>query len=225
MPRAATQRVVRVAERRRIEALGGQVARRKGSSTFRVYDNVGRGGLAMARALGDTFYGDAVPARADFTHARLDARVYSALVVATDGLWDVMSVFDACEAVRRNMTRSPEDAARALVREALELNTSDNTSAVVVYIESDDDVAMRDRNDLIAEQANEYLKGQKERERRESGMAEHDPLAKLDERARRQEAAKREMMRSSKKKDDLYQDFFKEFLHSGIWKRIILMLY
>ena len=127
-------------EHARIAREGGIVAARSRTNpTYRVYDSAGRGGLAMARALGDTFYAGAVPALADVRQFALAAGAHSAVVVATDGLWDVLDKRAACDLVRARRAAAggdePNDIARRLVKLALNLNTSDNTSAVVVLID------------------------------------------------------------------------------------------
>jgi len=54
------------------------------------------------------------------------------LIIASDGLWDVLSDQKACDIVRRY--DSPEEASKRLVDYALSLGTMDNTTAIVVKL-------------------------------------------------------------------------------------------
>jgi serine/threonine protein phosphatase PrpC len=57
------------------------------------------------------------------------------LIIACDGLWDVMSSAEACRFVHTaSAWQSPERVARALVDHALTLGSMDNISAVVVFL-------------------------------------------------------------------------------------------
>lgn len=64
------------------------------------------------------------------------------LLLCSDGFYDVVSEEDF---VTFLATRSPEEAAAALVDVALERGTTDNVSAVVVHVEAAKTVAARDR--------------------------------------------------------------------------------
>lgn len=58
------------------------------------------------------------------------------LILATDGLWDVMSSDEAVEYVYRKLTvrrMSQHEVARKLVARALRLGSSDNVTALVVF--------------------------------------------------------------------------------------------
>jgi serine/threonine protein phosphatase PrpC len=89
-------------------------------------------GLMMTRSLGDRWFRPVgVIAEPEVGRHAVGADDV-ALVAATDGLWDVLSVEDAARFVRRAATA--EAAARALVAEALAAGTRDNVTAVVVRL-------------------------------------------------------------------------------------------
>lgn len=128
-------------ERLRIEQLGGQVLRRRGGDVYRVYDGVGRGGLAMSRAFGDAFYCDAVPPFPEVIIQPLSVKDDLALVLATDGVWDTLDKTAICDVVRQTHRPAERDkdalatrAARRVVDEALTRGSSDNCTAVVVLL-------------------------------------------------------------------------------------------
>ena len=89
-------------------------------------------GLMMTRSLGDRWFRPVgVIGEPEIGYHTIGADDV-ALVAATDGLWDVFSEEDAARIVRR--ARTAEDAARALVDEALAAGTRDNATAVVVRL-------------------------------------------------------------------------------------------
>jgi serine/threonine protein phosphatase PrpC len=89
-------------------------------------------GLMMTRSLGDRWFRPVgVIAEPEVGRHAVGADDV-ALVAATDGLWDVLSVEEAARVVRRAATA--EAAARALVAEALAAGTRDNVTAVVVRL-------------------------------------------------------------------------------------------
>lgn len=130
-------------EASRIVLLGGHVVRRRGGDTWRVYDGLGRGGLAMSRALGDTFYAEAVPATPEVLIQPLDLHSDLALVLASDGVWDVLSNRQVCDVVRataaagaaeRDKDAVAKRAAQSLVDTALKNKSTDNCTAIVVLL-------------------------------------------------------------------------------------------
>eukprot|EP00753_Platysulcus_tardus_P019689 PLAT7433.1.p1 GENE.PLAT7433.1~~PLAT7433.1.p1 ORF type:complete len:288 (+),score=65.29 PLAT7433.1:32-865(+) len=87
--------------------------------------------LAVSRALGDRRLKPAVSATADvLSWKRSEGEV--AVIVASDGLWDVLSNEEAAAIVRDCSDASA--AAVALVEEAKQRFTADNTTAIVVYL-------------------------------------------------------------------------------------------
>ena len=136
-------------ERQRVEAAGGHVISWNGARVMGV--------LAMSRALGDRFLRPYVIADPEITFTRRAAQD-EVLVLASDGLWDVVSNGEACaiaaahlkraRAAERSGTaaagggrgRDSEDAppdpakvaAGSLVKLALARGSCDNISVVVV---------------------------------------------------------------------------------------------
>jgi len=115
-------------ERLRIESLGGCV-----------YDGYLNGQLSVARALGDWHMkgprGSKCPLSAE---PELKETILTEedefLIIGCDGLWDVISSQCAVSIVRRGLLlhNDPERCSKELVREALNRNTCDNLTVVVV---------------------------------------------------------------------------------------------
>ncbi|KMT19255.1 hypothetical protein BVRB_1g014370 [Beta vulgaris subsp. vulgaris] len=120
-------------ERVRIERLGGVV-----------YDGYLNGQLSVARALGDWHMkgqkGSSFPLSAE---PELQEMVLTEddefLLLACDGLWDVMSSQCAVTIARRELMlhNDPERCSRELVREALKRNTCDNLTVIVICFSAD----------------------------------------------------------------------------------------
>ena len=121
-------------EKRRIEEAGGFVAM---NGVWRV-----QGILATSRALGDFPLKDRgfLTCEPDVLSFNLEdtAGVEFALL-ATDGLWDVMSNERACVLVRDFLRDAPGDfsgAAQALTDVALEKDSMDNVTVMVLDLKS-----------------------------------------------------------------------------------------
>lgn len=84
------------------------------------------GGLNLSRALGDFFYGEGVPATPDVVEWKVDRARDEMVVLATDGLWDVLSNEEACAMARKG--------AVALVDHAYNKGSTDNITAVIVSL-------------------------------------------------------------------------------------------
>ncbi|KAH7404411.1 hypothetical protein KP509_15G024500 [Ceratopteris richardii] len=119
----------RVDETRRIEAAGGCVTPWKG---YRV-----AGLLALSRAIGDRYLKRYVIAEPDMVYLeRSDEDEF--LILASDGLWDVIDNESACHVARRCFASSQRDdlasatAASTLVKLAFSKGSQDNISVVVV---------------------------------------------------------------------------------------------
>lgn len=110
-------------ERDRIESDGGVVA---WAGTWRV-----SGVLAVSRSFGNRQMKTWVISRPDIAQRKLGPQ-HSALVIATDGVWDVVGNDEAAALVCKHS--SAEAAARALVIGAYERGSMDNISAVVVLL-------------------------------------------------------------------------------------------
>ncbi|GIQ89954.1 protein phosphatase 2C family [Kipferlia bialata] len=108
-------------EIQRVQALGG-------------FCEKGRlmGTLSLTRALGDIFLHPFVSADPHITVSYLDTRD-RILIMACDGLWDVLSDEDAVEVASQSNT--PADAAMRLRDRAFSLSSGDNISVVCVLLD------------------------------------------------------------------------------------------
>ncbi|CAI8601577.1 unnamed protein product [Vicia faba] len=107
-------------ERRRIEQAGGFVL---WAGTWRV-----GGVLAVSRAFGDKFLRPYVVADPEIQEEGIEGVDF--LIVASDGLWNVISNNEAVSLVQ-NITDA-EAASKALIKEAYTRGSSDNITCVVV---------------------------------------------------------------------------------------------
>jgi len=109
-----------------VEAAGGLVVHRV--DTWRV----GRAALQCTRSIGDAdVKAEGVIAEPEVTECRLGPED-EFLVVASDGLWDVLEPADV-SALIRDTVKHPGMAAQRLVTEALTRGSADNVSAAVVF--------------------------------------------------------------------------------------------
>ncbi|KAK9805433.1 hypothetical protein WJX73_006037 [Symbiochloris irregularis] len=111
----------RTDERARIEGAGGVVV---WAGTWRV-----GGVLAVSRAFGDRLLKRYVVATPDVVIEDLDADA-ECVIMATDGLWDVVTNQEACNMVKD--TRDAKQAAERLTNEAFSRGSNDNISCVVI---------------------------------------------------------------------------------------------
>jgi len=111
----------------RVERAGGEVIFR--GNCFRV-----AGDLAMSRSFGDLRLKEPLKMVISEPEMRVEELTSKDrfLIIASDGLWDVLSDQKACDIVRRY--DSPEEASKRLVDYALSLGTMDNTTAIVVKL-------------------------------------------------------------------------------------------
>ncbi|KAL7552755.1 hypothetical protein ACHAWF_015993 [Thalassiosira exigua] len=135
------------AERERIEALGGSVdwcgdvdtrgRPVKHTGVYRI-----NGNLALSRSIGDRSERPWVTNSADLAHHLIDEENDSFVLVATDGLFDVMSSQEAVNFIHDTMdgARSIDrhalkrDVAKYLVEEALQRGSSDNITVLILWI-------------------------------------------------------------------------------------------
>lgn len=113
-------------ERKRIESAGGVVM---WAGTWRV-----GGMLAMSRAFGDRILKQFVVAEPEIQDQVIDNE-FECLVLASDGLWDVVSNEDAVSLARTE--EEPEAAARKLTETAYTLGSTDNITCIVVRFNCD----------------------------------------------------------------------------------------
>ena len=116
-------------ERARAPAAGGTAARVAGSW------RVGAVALQVSRALGDFDckgpFGGGVVAEPEVVELEL-SEADQFLIMASDGVWDVMSDSDAVALVR-DTVKDPQLCAKRLVTEALSRGSRDNATALVVF--------------------------------------------------------------------------------------------
>ncbi|XP_012936291.1 uncharacterized protein LOC101861112 [Aplysia californica] len=117
-------------ERRRIEDLGGCVLY---FGAWRV-----NGNISVSRAIGDAPHKPFICSDADVTTVTLTGEE-EYLVLACDGLWDVLSPAEVTQVVYKHSHSSPgglDDVAIGLVNAARDAGSSDNISVVVVLFKS-----------------------------------------------------------------------------------------
>jgi len=124
LPLCVTHKPWQAKERERIEMMGGTVEERGG--VWRVC-----GALAVARAFGDARYRQFITAEPDVVcvDMRGDEEY---LVVACDGLWDVMSHQAVGTFLSQYSGVSKEGMTEALVQHARSLGSTDNITCIVV---------------------------------------------------------------------------------------------
>ncbi|XP_072993645.1 probable protein phosphatase 2C 7 [Typha latifolia] len=113
-------------ERKRIENAGGVVI---WAGTWRV-----GGVLAMSRAFGNRLLKQFVVAEPEIQEQEIDDEL-EFLILASDGLWDVVSNEEAVSVVR--MEEEPEAAARKLTETAFSRGSTDNITCIVVKFHHD----------------------------------------------------------------------------------------
>ncbi|KAJ6672820.1 ALPHABET ISOFORM E-RELATED [Salix viminalis] len=113
-------------ERKRIESAGGVVM---WAGTWRV-----GGVLAMSRAFGNRMLKQFVVAEPEIQEQKIDEE-FELLVLASDGLWDVVPNEDAVSIARTE--EEPEAAARKLTEAAFTRGSADNITCIVVRFHHD----------------------------------------------------------------------------------------
>ncbi|RCV16295.1 hypothetical protein SEVIR_3G128900v4 [Setaria viridis] len=113
-------------ERKRIESAGGIVM---WAGTWRV-----GGVLAMSRAFGNRLLKQFVIAEPEIQEQEIDDEL-EFLIIASDGLWDVVPNEDAVALVK--MEEEPEAAARKLTETAFSRGSGDNITCIVVKFQHD----------------------------------------------------------------------------------------
>ncbi|CAM0950974.1 unnamed protein product [Alopecurus aequalis] len=127
VPLSSDHKPDRPDELERIEAAGGRVIFWEGARVLGV--------LAMSRAIGDGYLKPYVTAVPEVTVTdRADGD--ECLILASDGLWDVVTNKTACEVARACLRRGRErwcaEAAAMLTKLALTKSSTDNISVIVV---------------------------------------------------------------------------------------------
>lgn len=133
-------------ERKRILGAGGRIFLDE-TGVHRVMN------LSLSRAIGDAFSKPIVTADPDIRRFRVEDDGDEFILLASDGLWDVMSSQDVVDFIRARLDDARSSAklmnkdkqekivrkarssmAKAVVEEACRLGTADNTSAVMVWL-------------------------------------------------------------------------------------------
>lgn len=109
-----------VFEMQRIEQAGGLIMKSRVN-----------GMLAVTRSLGDKFF-DGLVVSKPFTTCVEIMEGDQFLILACDGLWDVIEDQEACDMIKD--IKDPNEAAKILVRYALENGTTDNVTVMVVSL-------------------------------------------------------------------------------------------
>lgn len=109
-----------ILEMQRVENAGGLIMKSRVN-----------GMLAVTRSLGDKFFDNLVIGNPFTTSVEIteDDRF---LILACDGLWDIIEDQDACELIKE--IDDPNEAAKLLVKYALEHGTTDNVTVMVVRL-------------------------------------------------------------------------------------------
>lgn len=107
-------------EMQRIEQAGGLIMKSRVN-----------GMLAVTRSLGDKFFDNLVVGN-PFTTSVEIIPSDKFLILACDGLWDVIGDQEACELISN--ANDPDEAAKLLVRLALERGTTDNVTVMVIFL-------------------------------------------------------------------------------------------
>lgn len=110
-----------VMECKRVEAIGGLVIK-----------NRVNGMLAVTRSIGDKFFDSLVISNPFTTKIELTSKD-EFMIIACDGLWDVMEDQEACNfIVENNLSSDPQMASEMLIEHALKLGSADNITVMVV---------------------------------------------------------------------------------------------
>lgn len=107
-------------EMQRVEKAGGLIMKSRVN-----------GMLAVTRSLGDKFF-DSLVVGNPFTTSVEITPEDEFLIIACDGVWDVIDDQEACEMIKD--ISNPNEAARTLVRNALERGTTDNVTVMIVTL-------------------------------------------------------------------------------------------
>lgn len=123
----------------RIQAAGGRIVRPDPRGPLRLVSPDGRTGLAVSRGLGDYSFKDPRFCRAPLLDATPDVvevdlvrGVDELIIMASDGLWDVLTSQQAVDMARA--APSSQLASDLLVREAIACGSQDNVTVLVVRL-------------------------------------------------------------------------------------------
>eukprot|EP01119_Soliformovum_irregulare_P024922 TRINITY_DN9062_c0_g1_i2.p1 TRINITY_DN9062_c0_g1~~TRINITY_DN9062_c0_g1_i2.p1 ORF type:complete len:415 (+),score=113.84 TRINITY_DN9062_c0_g1_i2:99-1343(+) len=129
-------------EEKRIVEAGGIVTRIVAPKLGKTISRV-NGMLAVSRALGDIFLQPYVSPEPDITQFRITGSRDEFVILACDGLWDVMSDEEACQ-IASSEIHDPETAASKLRDAAFKKSSTDNISVVVIAFDPIEDAHQDD---------------------------------------------------------------------------------
>lgn len=109
-------------EKARIEALGGEVVKRR--TVYRVE------GLAVSRSFGDMRARPYITSTPHYKKKQL--KKGDKIILASDGIWDVISDFKAFDIIKKGKTA--KEMAKILQKEAKRLGSRDNISVIVILV-------------------------------------------------------------------------------------------
>lgn len=126
-------------ERARIQAMGEEVEWDPYGQLYRVRD------LSLSRAIGDFFAKPAVSSEAEIQNFPVSDEEDEFVVLASDGLWDVMSSQEVVDYIHQSLRGSGQDneeyidiqeskIARRVANEALERGSADNVCVLVLWL-------------------------------------------------------------------------------------------
>lgn len=130
-------------EKARIRAQGEEVQWDPYGQVYRVRD------LSLSRAIGDKFAKPAVSSEAEIMHFPVVEEDDEFILLASDGLWDVMTSQEAVDFVQETLANSSgehltvedseltvdrEQIAKIVANEALERGSADNVCVIVVWL-------------------------------------------------------------------------------------------
>jgi serine/threonine protein phosphatase PrpC len=127
-------------EKARIRALGEDIQWDPYGQLYRVRD------LSLSRAIGDRFAKPIVSSEAEIKHFLLAEEEDEFIILASDGLWDVMSSQEAVNYIHQSL-RNPSSTSRdwnkdisrnniskKVANEALERGSADNVCVIIVWL-------------------------------------------------------------------------------------------
>lgn len=127
-------------ERKRIEAMGEEVEWDPYGQVYRVRD------LSLSRAIGDRFAKPVVTSEAEIMTFPVSERDDQFVLLASDGLWDVMSSQEVVDYVQEVLTTESQvfsrldkrkEMARIVANEALERGSADNVCVLVLWLKKE----------------------------------------------------------------------------------------
>eukprot|EP01054_Gregarina_sp_Poly1_P010317 Gregarina_sp_Poly_1__10316@NODE_729_length_6566_cov_116_680412_g546_i0_p1_GENE_NODE_729_length_6566_cov_116_680412_g546_i0NODE_729_length_6566_cov_116_680412_g546_i0_p1_ORF_typecomplete_len553_score58_04PP2C/PF00481_21/0_00013PP2C/PF00481_21/1_9e37PP2C_2/PF13672_6/0_22PP2C_2/PF13672_6/0_00074SpoIIE/PF07228_12/2_8e02SpoIIE/PF07228_12/0_0058_NODE_729_length_6566_cov_116_680412_g546_i08842542 len=91
--------------------------------------------LAVSRAFGDRRHkeNDLVIVTPDVQHVHLRAETHYAMIIASDGVWDVVDDTSALAWIKKYWPHRAREAASALITEAYDRGSMDNLTCVVIF--------------------------------------------------------------------------------------------